>query len=338
LAKTNYTLVTGGAGYIGSHFVDEYLKRHDNIVVADSLIHGNMGAIKTIIKKHPGKLFKFHKVDLKNQNQVKKIFNQFRIDLVVHFAGLCQVGESAVNPERYFDNNLKGGINLLNAMVEAGVKKFVFSSTCATYGEAKYLPVDEKHPQEPTNPYGTSKLLFEKLLPAYETAHGIKHIILRYFNVTGAASDGSLGYAKNLKQSLLIPDAIRGALGIYPFHLTTSPVKTPDKTPIRDYVDVYDLVRGHIKAINYLKKVGTSNVFNLGSGVGYSVKQMISKVEEVTGKKIKIVKGEPRKGEYAKIYASYKKAKKILGWEPKVPLEKSIADLTTWFKLHPKGF
>lgn len=338
MAKATYTLITGGAGYIGSHFVDEYLKRNNNILIIDNLVHGFREAITVIKKKHPDKTIKFHKIDLREYKRLDHAFKKYKIDLVVHFAGLCQVGESAINPEKYFDNNLKGGINLLNAMVAHKVNRLVFSSTCATYGEAKYLPVDEEHPQEPTNPYGMSKLLFEKLLPSYENAHGLKYIILRYFNVTGASIDGSLGYAKNLKQSLLIPDAIRGALGIYPFHLTTGTVKTPDKSPIRDYVDIYDLVKGHLKAINYLKHYSKSDVFNLGTGVGYSVKQMIKKVEEVTGKKIEITNGEARKGEYAKIYASFKKAKKILKWEPTVTLEKSINNLTTWFKLHPKGF
>lgn len=338
MAKTKYTLITGGAGYIGSHFVDLYLARHDNIVIVDSLIHGYKGAISTLKKRHPGKNVIFHKVDLREYKQISKIFKTYQIELVVHFAGLCQIGESSTNPERYFDNNLKGGINLLNAMVENEIKMLIFSSTCATYGEAKYLPVDEDHPQEPTSPYGISKLLFEKTLPPYESAHGIKCIILRYFNVTGASEDGALGYAKNLKQSLLIPDAIRGALGIYPFHLTTGPVKTPDKTPIRDYVDIYDIARGHLCAISYLKRTHKSDTFNLGTGIGYSVKQMIKKVENITGKKIAITKGEIRKGEYAKIYASYKKAKKVLGWEPRVTLDKSISNLTTWFKLHPKGY
>ncbi len=213
----------------------------------------------------------------------------------------------------------------------------VFSSTCAVYGENEYTPVDEKHPTNPTNPYGESKLMVEKMIEWYSKLKGLNYVILRYFNVCGASDDGEVGDSKN-PSVLLMQNAVRGALGIDSFQLTCPKVDTPDSTPIRDYINVVDLNEAHIKALEYLESGGKSEIINLGTGTGNSVLEIVEKVEEITGKKLPREKGEERKGEYAQMYADISKAKSVLDWEPARSIEDSVKSLVKWYTDHPHGW
>ena len=259
------------------------------------------------------------------------------IDCVLHFAALCLVNESMEKPEEYFENNVTGSLNLFEAMREHSVSNIVFSSTCATYGDSNYLPVDEKHPQNPTNPYGESKLIVEKMLDWYHKLHGFNYVIFRYFNVCGADPDADIGDSKKPSQ-LLVQNAVRGAMGIEPFNLTCPKVDTPDGTPIRDYVDVVDLIDAHFLAYKYLNNKGKSEVFNLGTGKGSSVEEIVSTVETVMKANITRTRTEPRKGEYAQVYANFDKARNVLKWYPKTNITSSIEKLKNWYNNYPKGF
>ncbi|MFA5961765.1 MAG: UDP-glucose 4-epimerase GalE [Parcubacteria group bacterium] len=327
-------LITGGAGYIGSHAVKFFLEQGYEVVVFDSLGRGFREPLE--ILKKIGKL-DFVRGDLRQPADIEKVFKQHKLDAVIHFAALCLVNESMEQPELYFENNVLGSFNLFEAMRKAKVKKLIFSSTCATYGETNYLPVDEKHPQNPTNPYGESKLMTEKMLAWYSKVHAFRFVILRYFNVCGASSDGVIGDSKKPSQ-LLMQNAVRGALGIEPFAFTCAKVKTPDGTPIRDYIDVEDLAQAHFSAWKYLEKGGKSDVFNLGNGKGYSVKEIVSEVEKIFGLKLERKKAAARKGEYAKIYANPKKAMRVLKWKPKKSLVASVESLRKWYAGYPEGY
>jgi len=222
-------------------------------------------------------------------------------------------------------------------MRKRSLKKLIFSSTCAVYGESQYLPVDEQHPLNPMNPYGESKFLSEKMIRWYGDIHGLSYAILRYFNVCGASADGRIGDSKRPSQ-LLMQNAVRGAMHIEPFYLTCPEVHTPDGTPVRDYIDVEDLAAAHAAALQYLDTGCASDIFNLGNGTGYSVKQIVSKVEEVCGVPIPLVKKETRKGEYSSIYAQPQKANSYLHWKTEKNLESSIRSLQKWYEGHPQGF
>ena len=327
-------LVTGGAGYIGSHAVKLLLEKGFEVIVFDNLYRGYRDAIDAL--NSYGKL-SFVQGDLRNPQEINGLFTVYAIDAVMHFAALCLVNESMEQPQLYFQNNIFGTYNLLEAMRGNKVHKLIFSSTCAVYGESQYLPVDEKHPLNPTNPYGESKLLSEKMIRWYGEIHGFSYAILRYFNICGASSDGRIGDSKRPSQ-LLMQNAVRGAMGIEPFYLTCPEVDTPDKTPVRDYIDVEDLAAAHAAALEYLEKFSGYEIFNLGNGAGYSVKQIITKVSEVCGVNIPLIKGETRKGEYASIYAQPEKANTTLNWKTEKDLESSIRSLQKWYEGHPQGF
>jgi UDP-glucose 4-epimerase len=330
-------LVTGGAGYIGSHAVKLLLEKKNKVIVIDNLYRGYRQAIKTLQKKFGQQNLIFYQVDLKNFEKINQIIKKEKPKGVMHFAALCLVSESMEKPEDYFENNVYGSLNLLRAIVKNRVNNLIFSSTCAVYGESQYLPVDEKHPLNPTNPYGESKLITEKIIQWFEKVHGLKYVILRYFNVSGAASDGLIGDSKKPSQ-LLVQNAVRGALGIGPFKLTCPKVKTKDGTPVRDYINVEDLVEAHLAALNYLQSGGRSNIFNLGTGKGNSVLEVVKQVQKITKAKFPIKKGKARKGEYAEIYANISKAKKILRWEPKRTIKDSVLSLVKWYQKHPRGW
>ena len=327
-------LVTGGAGYIGSHAVKLLLEKGFEVIVFDNLTRGYSDALDVL--KPFGKLG-FVKGDLRNPDDIEALLKNTGIDAVMHFAALCLVNESMEQPQLYFHNNTIGTYNLLEAMRKKGLKKLIFSSTCAVYGESQYLPVDEKHPVQPANPYGESKLLSEKMIGWYGAIHGFSYTILRYFNVCGASSDGCIGDSKRPSQ-LLMQNAVRGAMKIEPFYLTCPVVDTADGTPVRDYIDVEDLAAAHAAALQYLDAGGASDIFNLGNGAGYSVKQIVSKVGEVCGVSIPMVRGETRKGEYAGIYARPDKANDTLHWKTRKDLTASIRSLQKWYKGHPQGF
>lgn len=321
-------LITGGAGYIGSHAVLRCIKEGHEVIVIDNLSTGHQATIETLKKQGH---IKFYKADLKSFEEINKVFEKEKnIECVLHFAALCSVGESVQYPEKYFENNVTGSINLLKAMRKAGITKLVFSSTCAVYGESQYLPVDENHPTNPTNPYGETKLMIEKILKSYEQPYDFNYVALRYFNVCGASKTGIIGDAKNPSPHLM-QNAVKGALGKSDFQLTYSQVNTPDKSPIRDYVDVNDLIDAHHKAYKYLTQNKQSQTINLGTGKGFSVLEIVEKVEEILETKLPRNKGETREGEYAAVYANYNKAKEILNWEPKTTLEESVHSLVKWY-------
>lgn len=327
-------LITGGAGYIGSHAVKYFLQKGYKVVVIDNLSRGYKQAIEIL---QPYGNLQFYQNDLRDKDAVRNIFVGANIDAVMHFAALCSVEESMAQPELYFENNVYGTLNLLEAMRVNNVTNIIFSSTCATYGETKYLPVDEKHPLDPANPYGESKLMAEKMLKWYGSLYGMHYVILRYFNVCGTEPEGIIGDSKR-PSVLLMQNAVRGALNIEKFKLTCPLVNTPDGTPIRDYIDVNDLISAHFESMQYLDAGGSSDVFNLGNGKGYSVKQIVSKVEEITATTIPEERAEPRKGEYEQIYADPTKAKTVLKFAPIITLEDSIKSLKNWYEKYPNGY
>lgn len=332
MANKKHILITGGAGYIGSHAVKHFLKLGYPVVVFDNFSRGFHEPLDILDKYGDLSLVEG---DLRNKEDINKVFKEFEIDAVLHFAALCEVDESMKQPELYFENNVVGSLNLLEAMRENKVDKIIFSSTCAIYGNAQYVPVDEQHPQVPDSPYGESKLLVEHMLQWYGKLHNFNYVILRYFNVCGADSDGEIGdHAK----ALLMQNAVRGALGIKPFGYTCHEVDTPDGTPIRDYIDVEDLVKAHFKAYNYLMQGGQRDIFNLGNGAGFSVKEIVEMVEKVCETNIKKNEVSKRKGESARVYAAPAKVQEKLDWQSEKSLEQSIISLKKWYQNKPNGY
>lgn len=327
-------LITGGAGYIGSHAVRLFLEQGLPVVLLDNFSCGYREAAETLAQF--GDLV-IEEADLLDRERIGEVFAKHDIGTVLHFAALCLVNESVEQPERYMRNNVEGTRHLLEAMVKAGVRDIIFSSTCAVYGETRTLPVDETHPTAPMNPYGDSKLAAEDLVRAFGREHGIRSVVFRYFNVCGASRDGVIGDSKKPSQ-LLMQNAVRGAMGIEPFTYTCGRVDTPDGTPIRDYIDVEDLVAAHFLGYEYLMRGGASELFNLGNGRGYSVKEIVSAVERIFGLMMEKSTGEPRKGEYPNIYADASKARAVLGFDPQKSLDQSIESLRKWYTGHPDGY
>lgn len=327
-------LVTGGAGYIGSHAVLELLSQNRPVVIFDNLERGYAEAVSELQKIGP---VEFVRGDLRSEADLEKLFNEHDIETVLHFAALCTPDESVSHPAMYYENNVAGTANLLETMKRHGVDKIIFSSTCTVYGETKDLPVDETHPLGPINPYGHSKLLAEEVIGYYGRMAGIRSVIFRYFNVCGADAEGRIGDSKRPSQ-LLMQNAVRGALGLESFAYTCPPAKTPDGTPIRDYIDVRDLVAAHAAAVGYLEKGGESVILNLGSGEGRSVRQIVQAVEQSLGVSIPEKAGKVRQGEHDEIYADPSKATKILGWKASRSLEDSISGLVAWYRKHPQGY
>ncbi|TEX92096.1 UDP-glucose 4-epimerase GalE [Campylobacter sp. US55] len=300
-------LVVGGAGYIGSHTLKHLLDNDYNCIVMDNLIYGHKQAID--------KRAKFIHADLLDTFSLTNVFKQEKIDALVHFAAFAYVGESVVNPAKYYQNNVVGTINLLNAMLENNIKDIVFSSTCATYGEPQYTPIDEKHPQNPINAYGRTKLMIEQVFADYEKAYGLRHISLRYFNAAGASNDGLIGESHE-PETHLIPLVLKAIKGEIPaINIFGNDYDTEDGTCIRDYIHVEDLALAHRLALENLYKF--SGCINLGTGIGTSVKEIISAAEIVSGKKCPINYTPRREGDPARLYADNKKAKEILSWEAK---------------------
>lgn len=321
-------LVTGGAGYIGSITTKLLTERGFEVVVFDNLAYGHREAIgdcPLIVG------------DLRNREEIKSAVVGQNFDAVVHFAALASVSDSVKDPELYFYNNVVGSLNLVSEMVAAGVLRLVFSSTSAVYGSADYLPIDEQHPLRPESPYGESKLMIERVLHWFDRAYGLKSVAFRYFNAAGAMPDGSLGDAKT-PSTLLITNAVKGALGLQPFQFTCPRVKTPDGSTIRDYIHVLDLAEGHLMALDYLTKGGATDIFNLGTGKGYSTTEVVEMVKKVTGVDFSTEVGAPREGEEAEKYASFTKAKEVLGWEPHFNLEDMIRSAHAWHQSHPQGY
>lgn len=322
-------LVTGGAGYIGSHCILELLKKNYEILIFDNLSMGHIETVETLQKL--GKV-EFKKGDLQKIDDLKNVFENNKIDAVLHFAAFSLVGESVKDPRKYYMNNVYGTLNLLNTMLDYNVKKIVFSSTAATYGEPKYTPIDEKHPQEPINPYGQTKLMIEKIMDDYDMAYGLKSVRLRYFNACGADEDAKIGEWHD-PETHLIPNILKSTFsGGKTFQMFGNDYDTKDGTCVRDYIDMKDLAKAHVLALEYLNNDGETNFFNLGTENGNSVKDVFKTCEAVTGKKINIEVMPRRCGDPAILIADNKKAKDVLGWKPEQNLKNSIANAYKWEK------
>ena len=324
-------LVCGGAGYIGSHTVHQLVEKGEDVVIVDNLQTGHLGAVN--------KKAKFYKGDIREAEVLDRIFSENKIDAVVHFAANSLVGESMTNPLKYFNNNVYGMQVLLEAMVRHGIDKIVFSSTAATYGEPERIPIMEDDRTEPTNPYGQSKLIMEKMMKWVSLANGIRYVSLRYFNAAGAIEDGSIG-EDHSPETHLIPLILQVPLGKRD-HITVfgEDYPTPDGTCLRDYIHVLDLADAHVLAIDYLRRGGESNIFNLGNGQGFSVKEMIEAAREATGMDIKVEIGERRAGDPAQLIASSEKARKVLGWQPRFTDVKAVIGTAwKWHQQHPEGY
>lgn len=324
-------LVLGGAGYIGSHTALELVKAGNEVIVADNLSTGYLAAVP--------KGAKFCKGDLHDFEFLDDLLKAEKPDAVIHFAAFSLVGESVTNPLKYYDNNLCGTKVLLDAMVKNGIDKIVFSSTAATYGEPKTIPILESDPTSPTNPYGETKLAMERMFHWTAAAHGMRYVSLRYFNACGADESGEIGEAHNPESHLIplilqVPNGQRETISIY-----GTDYDTPDGTCIRDYIHVTDLAQAHILAVKYLMDGGKSDIFNLGNGVGYSVREVIKTARRVTGHPIPATETPRRAGDPARLVASSDKAKKVLGWKPvHDSLEEIIASAWKWHKNHPHGY
>lgn len=324
-------LVTGGAGYIGSHAVYQLIDQGLDVVIVDNLQTGHRGAI------HPKA--KFYEGDLRDRDFMREVFRKETIEGVIHFAANSLVGESMEKPLQYYDNNVYGTQILLESMIDAGVKYIVFSSTAATYGEPEAVPITEEMPTVPTNTYGETKLAMENMMKWCEQAHSIRFVSLRYFNVAGARSTGEIGEDHN-PETHLIPVVLETALGKREkITIFGDDYPTKDGTCIRDYIHVEDLIDAHILALNYLKNGGQSDIFNLGSSQGFSVKEIVEMAREVTGKEIRAEIGPRRAGDPSILIASSEKAKKILGWTPsRTNIEQIIKDAWNWHSTHPNGY
>lgn len=301
-------LVVGGAGYIGSHIVEKLCENNQDCLVIDNLVYGHKEALYN-------KQITFEHCDLLDKAKLNEIFNKYDIKAVMHFAAYAYVGESVIEPQKYYINNVVGSINLLEVMLKHNVKNIVFSSTCATYGEPKHIPIDENHEQRPINPYGKTKLMIEELLADYNKAYGLRYIALRYFNAAGASLSGKIGESHN-PETHVIPRVFMAINGqIDAFSIFGNDYPTADGTCIRDYIHVSDLADAHILALDKLDNY--CGYLNLGTGIGTSVKEIIDAAEAVTGKKCPFEIQPKRAGDPAILYADNKKAKAILGWEPK---------------------
>lgn len=324
-------LVLGGAGYIGSHTVYELIDAGRDVVVADNLQTGFRQAV------HPKA--RFYEVDIRNRAALEHVFESEDIEGVIHFAACSQVGESMTAPLKYYDNNLYGTMVLLETMVAHGVDKIVFSSTAATYGEPERVPILESDRTEPTNCYGETKLAMEHMMSWVSRAHGLRFVALRYFNACGAHISGKIGEAHN-PETHLVPLILQVPNGQRPkIMMFGDDYPTPDGTCIRDYIHVTDLAQAHILALDYLLNGGENNVFNLGNGVGFSVREVVECARKVTGHPIPAEIAPRRAGDPAQLIASSAKAKEVLGWKPQYDdLETIISTAWNWHKDHPHGF
>ncbi|OUQ25230.1 UDP-glucose 4-epimerase GalE [Flavonifractor sp. An135] len=324
-------LVLGGAGYIGSHTVYELIEAGRDVVVADNLLTGFKAAV------HPKA--RFYQLDIRDRGALDTLFQAEKIDGVIHFAASSQVGESMSDPLKYYDNNLYGTMVLLQAMVAQGVNKIVFSSTAATYGEPERVPILETDKTVPTNCYGNTKLSMEQMMSWVSQAHGLKYVALRYFNACGAHPSGKIGEAHD-PETHLIPIILQVANGTRKqISVFGDDYPTKDGTCVRDYIHVTDLAQAHILALDYLLNGGDNNVFNLGNGVGFTVKEVIDVARSVTGHPIPAVVSPRRAGDPAQLIASSEKAVNVLGWKPQYnDLNTIIETAWKWHSTHPHGY
>ncbi len=322
-------LVTGGAGYIGSHTIQLLRERQYPVVVLDSMEFGHRAAVGDV---------PLIEGDTSDEALLERLFVEHAIEAVIHFAAYKAAGESMEQPERYFENNVCGTLSLLKAMQRTNVKYIVFSSTCAVYGTPEVLPVSETNPLHPESPYGESKLMVEQMLKWFDVCHGLRYVSLRYFNAAGAAFDGSIG--EDWTRSLnLIPLVMKAALGKIP-HVKVfgTDYPTPDGTAIRDYIHVVDLADAHIRALEYLKAQDRSDIFNLGTGTGLSVQEVIDTARRVSGVDIPVEYTDRRPGDPVAIWADNTKARTLLGWQPEYGLQEIIQSAWQWHSSHPNGY
>ncbi len=322
-------LVTGGAGYIGSVTV-ELLRRHgEQVVVLDSLFRGHREAVDADVP--------FYEGSIGDRALIERIAREHPLESCVHFAALAYVGESVQEPAKYFENNVEQGIGLLGGLRAAGVKRMVFSSTCATYGEPEQVPIPETHRQWPVNPYGWSKFFMERILESYDAAYGMKFVALRYFNASGCTESRGEDHEP---ESHLIPNILFAALGRQPFvQVFGNDYPTPDGTAIRDYIHVVDLAEAHILALKHLRRGGASDCFNLGTGTGFSVMEVIEAARQVTGREIPVRMGPRRPGDPPRLVAVSDKARRVLGWNPQLTdLKAILTSAWKWHSAHPTGY
>lgn len=329
MPQTNPTiLVTGGAGYIGSHAVQALQNSGYEVIVLDNLVYGHRDIVENVLKA------KLIIGDISDRTLLDEVFTTHSITAVMHFAAYAYVGESITEPAKYYRNNVAGSLTLLSAMLAASVKNIVFSSTCATYGIPESVPVTEDMPQNPINPYGRSKLMVEKILADFDQAYGLKSVCFRYFNAAGAAPDSRLG-EDHTPETHIIPLVLQTAMGKREsVSILGTDYPTPDGTCIRDYIHVVDLAQAHVLGLKQLLKVGESDIFNLGNANGFSVREVIETAKLVTGKTINVIEGDRRPGDPPILVGSAEKAKKVLGWHPQYPELKDI--LTHAWNWHQK--
>lgn len=314
-------LVTGGAGYIGSHTLLSLADVGHEPITVDNLCYGHR---KAVLEGH------FIQADLGDKEALSRLFDSFSIKAVIHFAAFCYVGESMESPDKYFSNNLVNGLNLLNAMLKAGVDKIIFSSSCAVYGEPLEIPIPETHVKSPINPYGLTKHFFEEILSSYEVAYGIKHVSLRYFNAAGADPQGRIGESHN-PETHLIPLVLQTALGLRPeIQIFGTNYPTSDGTCIRDYIHVCDLAEAHVSALSYLLSGGQSISLNLGTGKGHSVREVFEHCQQICQLTIPYRDVGPRPGDPPELVASGDKAREILNWSPQYTLDEIISTAWNW--------
>jgi UDP-glucose 4-epimerase len=322
-------LVTGGAGYIGSVTTEFLRARGEQCVVLDNLSRGQRAAVSPEVP--------FYEGDVGNRELVTRVCSEHNIEACVHFAAFAYVGESVAEPALYFENNVEQGIRLLGTLISQGVRRVVFSSTCATYGEPIRIPIDEAHPQSPTNPYGWSKLFIERIMTNYDHAYDLKFVALRYFNAAGAIPERG---EQHDPETHLIPLVLKAALGRIP-HVTVfgDDYPTPDGTCVRDYIHVRDLAEAHALALDYLRAGNSSNAINLGNGQGYSVLEVIASARSVTQKEIPVKVEGRRAGDPSHLIADANRARDVLGWQPKRPdLATIIGSAWQWHSEHPGGY
>jgi UDP-glucose-4-epimerase GalE len=322
----NRILVTGGAGYIGSHTAKALAKSGYEPIVFDNLSTGHDWAVKW------GPLVRG---DLCDKALIEQTLRQYRIDAVIHFAASAYVGDSVIHPRQYYQNNIANSLNLLDAMLDTGMRHIVFSSSCATYGTPESLPIREDHRQLPLSPYGESKYFIERAMHSYAHAYGQICVSLRYFNAAGADPDGELGEVHD-PETHLIPSVFQAALGLRPeFRVFGQDYDTPDGTCIRDFIHVSDLARAHVQAIDYLRDEGPCDALNLGTGWGHSVNEVISVIEGVCDITVPVRYEERRLGDAEALVADPARAMQVLGWKPEIPeIERIVADAWRWQTNH----
>ena len=322
-------LVTGGAGYIGSFMVRELQSKGFDVVILDNLSCGHKDAVQG---------FRLEEIDLVSQkDKLDSLLSSEKFNGVVHMASFIQMGESFVNPEKYYRNNVIGFINLLGSMVKNKVSNIILSSSAGVYGNPVKVPIEESDPKNPLNPYGETKYIMERMLEDYDAAYGLKFMSLRYFNAAGAALDGSIGEA-HPEESHLIPNIIKKALKGEEIEIFGSDYQTPDGTNVRDYIHVLDLVETHSIAMQKLLGGAESNFYNVGIGKGYSNKEVIDMVKNVTRLNLNIKYGARRSGDADALYASTLKIKKDFNWSPRYGLKEIVESAYLWHKSHPAGF